>query len=278
MLPVTNQIQNVLVLKDYCQKLTLYDLSLATISLYKQRLASFLSFLGEQDPSAELARLFLAELRMRGYARVTIRGYYVAIKLYLAWLDITLEVKFKREKRLPRYHSRNEITRILSAVTARTDNWSKLKDRDQLIIKLLAYTGLRRAELVSLRCRDIRDGFLTVYHGKGEKDRVIPLTRELTSGMLEYIQERGLAPSDRLFTMTADRLYRLVKGYARRAGIDDLSPHGLRHYFATRLVEKGAAISALQELLGHADISTTAVYLDVIPAHLKATIELLEDE
>lgn len=272
------QIEAVLVLNDYCQKLTLYDLSLATISLYKQRLSSFLNFLGDQDPSAELAQLFLAQLRTRGYARATIRGYYVAIKLYLAWLGITLQVKFKREKRLPRYHSRDEITRILAAVVARDDNWSKLKDRDQLIIKLLAYTGLRRAELVSLRCRDIRDGFLTVYHGKGEKDRAIPLTRELSDQLPNYIDERHLTPSGRLIPVTPQRVWQLITGYARRAGIDDLSPHGLRHYFATRLVEKRAAISAVQELLGHADISTTAIYLDVVPAHLKATIELLEDE
>jgi len=272
------QIEAVLVLNDYCQKLTLYDLSLATISLYKQRLSPFLGFLGDQEPSAELARLFLGELRTRGYARATIRGYYVAIKLYLAWQGITLEVKFKREKRLPRYHGRDEITGILAAVGRRTDNWSKLKDRDRLMIKLLAHTGLRRAELVSLRCRDIRSGFLTVYRGKGEKDRTIPLTRELNDLASNYIDEHHLTPSDRVFPVTPQRVWQLVTGYARRAGIDDLSPHGLRHYFATRLVEKGAAISALQELLGHADISTTAVYLDVIPAHLKATIELLEEE
>jgi site-specific recombinase XerD len=278
MLPVTNQLNAVLVLKDYEDKLSLYDLSLATISLYKQRLSRFLDFLGDSNPSAELARLFLADLRVRRYARSTIRGYYCAIKLYLAWLDITLEVKFKREKRLPRYHSHKDIARLLAAVARRTDTWSKLKGRDQLIIKLLAGTGLRRAELISLRRRDIRDGYLTVYHGKGEKDRAIPLTGELSLELSNYIDLNRLTPSDRLFPVTPQRVWQVITGYARRVGIDDLSPHGLRHYFATRLVEKGAAISALQQLLGHADISTTAVYLDVIPAHLKATIELLEED
>lgn len=277
-MPVIKQLNALLVLKDYEDKLTLYDLSPSTIGLYKQRLSPFLTFLGEQEPSAQLAGLFLAQLRRQAYKRNTIRGYYCAIKLYLAWQGITLELKFKREKRLPRYHGPDELARILAAVAARSDNWSKLKDRDQLIIKVLAYTGLRRAELLALRCRDIRDGYLTVYHGKGDKDRVIPLTRKLSHQLSHYIDQRQLSPSDRLFPITPQRVYELITGYARRAGIDDISPHTLRHYFATRLVEKGATISALQQLLGHADISTTAVYLDVTPAHLRATIELLEED
>ena len=75
-----------------------------------------------------------------------------------------------------------------------------------------------------------------------------------------------------------NRLDRMVRESAVKAGLADITPHQLRHCFATWLVERGAEVRKVQELLGHADISTTAMYLDVIPRHLKATIELLEDE
>jgi len=278
MVLVTKQLDAVLAVKNYEDKLSLYDVSLSTITIYKRKLAAFLDFLGDQEPSAELAQLFLGQLRRNGRKRSTIRLYYVAIKLWLAWQGITLQVKFKREKRIPRYHSRDELVGMLAAVAARIDNWSKLKDRDRLIIKLLAYTGLRRAELADLRCRDIRSGFLRVYHGKGEKGRSIPLTRDLSREIPQYVADCNLGPAQRLIPLSPGRLYQVVTGYARRAGIDDISPHKLRHYFATRLVEKGAQLPAVQELLGHEDLGTTRIYLDVVPSHLISTIELLEEE
>ena len=167
---------------------------------------------------------------------------------------------------------------MLNAVADRRDNWSKVRGRDRLIILLLAYTGIRRAELLALRCRDVRDGYLTVYQGKGDKDRTIPLIRDLSREISQYVAEHKLGPAERLVPLSAVRLYQMIKRYGRLAGAGDISPHKLRHMFATRLVEKGAQLRAVQELLGHADISTTAVYLDVSPSHLTSTIKLLEEE
>jgi integrase/recombinase XerD len=154
----------------------------------------------------------------------------------------------------------------------------RCKRTDILIIKTLAYTGLRRSELLALKCRDIKQGFLFVYRGKGERDRVIPVIKSLSIELSGYISKNHLAPADRLFPIGPNRIARIVREAAARAGLTNITPHQLRHFFATRLVERGAEVRKVQELLGHEDISSTAIYLDVVPGHLKQTIELLEDE
>lgn len=274
----TKQISVQVVLDFYLKQVGLEDLTPATLRLRQGQLQIFHAWLADREASADTAKLFLAELREKGYRRNTLRSYYHALKPYLAYLEIPFKLRFKRERRLPRYHSRDDLARVLDVIDGRRDRWARLKVRDRLIFRTLALSGLRRAELLALKCRDVKEGYLFVYRGKGDKDRVAPIPRKLSLELLDYIRERGFEPSDRLFPMGKTRLDTLVKGYARRAGIDDLTPHGLRHYFATRLLELRADIRNVQELLGHADISTTAIYLDVIPAHLRQTIELLEEE
>jgi len=271
-------VSNQVVLDIYLHQFELEDLTPATLRLRQGQLRAFHNWLGPSEPSASTAKLFLAELRARGYQRDTLRSYYYALRPYLAYLEIPFKVRFKRERRLPRYHSRDDIARILDVIAGREDRWSRLKERDRLIFRTLALSGLRRAELLALRCRDVREGYLFVYRGKGDKDRVAPIPAKLSREILDYIREGGRGPSDPLFPIRNARLDALVKGYALRAGIDDLTPHSLRHYFATRLIELGADLRKVQELLDHNDIGTTAIYLDVIPAHLRQTVELLEDE
>lgn len=272
------QIAWVVALDLYLEQLGLEDIVPATLRLRRGQLRHYHRWLGDREPSAETARLFLAELRANGYQRDTLRSYYYALRPYLAYLEIPLKMRFKREKRLPRYHSREDIARILDIIAGRDDRWSKLKKRDRLIFRTLALSGLRRAELLALKCRDVKEGYLFVYRGKGDKDRVAPIPRRLSFEILDYCRDNGIAPSDGLFPIRKARLDSLVKGYALRAGIDDLTPHGLRHYFATRLLELGADIRKVQELLDHESIKTTAIYLDVIPEHLRQTVELLEEE
>lgn len=273
-----NQISTKVALDLYLGQLQLEDITPATFALRQAQLRAFHHWLEDREPTAQLGQLFLAELRAKGYTRHTLRSYYYALKPYFAYLEIPFKVRLKREKRLPRYHSHEDIGRILELVSRREDNWSKLKERDRLIFRTLALSGLRRSELLNLRCRDVKEGYLFVYRGKGDKDRVAPIPRKLSLEILDYCRESGFGPSSRIFGIGKVWLDVLVTGYARRAGIDDLTPHGLRHYFATRLLELGADIRKVQELLDHADISTTAIYLDVIPAHLRQTVELLEEE
>jgi len=261
--------------KEFLQEL---ELSHASIAKYKQQVTTFCEWLGQREPSAELAKSFLIQLKTSGYSNASIRSYYAAIKPFLKWLHIEFKQKIKKEKRLPRYHARGELDRLIQAIANRKDSWAKNAERDILIVKVLAYTGIRRSELLSLKCQDIANGFLFVRQGKGKKDRVIPLVKSLQPEITNYINRHNLAPIDRLFPLSTNRLDRIVRESADRAGLSGITPHQLRHAFATWLTERGAEIRKVQELLGHEDISTTAIYLDVIPSHLKSTVELLEDK
>lgn len=274
-----SQLLTVITLGDYCEQLQVKDLSPASIEKYKQQLSFFCDWLGEREPSADLAKLFLANLRQKGYNRASIRSYYAAIRPFLQYLEIEFNLKLKKIKRLPQYHTRDEFERVLDTIAERKDNWAaKNKRRDLLIFKFLAFTGVRRSELLSVRCQDIKECYLFIRQGKGEKQRVIPLTKKLCEEVNDYIHWAKLSPSNQLFPLSKTRLCAIVRGYAAKAGIKDITPHQLRHYFATRLIEKGARLRSIQELLGHEDISTTAIYLDVVPYHLKETVELLEED
>jgi integrase/recombinase XerC len=274
----TNQLSVRVALDLYMGQLQVQDVTPETLALRLAQLRAFHAWLEDRESTTQLGQLFLAELRGRGYQRNTLRSYYHALKPYFAYLEIPLKVKLKVDRRLPRYHSRDDFLRILDVIDRKPERWAKFKVRDRLIIRTLAMSGLRRAELLALKCRDVKEGYLFVYRGKGDKDRVAPVPRKLSGDLLDYIRDRGLGPPDRLFPLCKARLDELVKGYALSAGIDDLTPHGLRHYFATRLLELGTDLRTLQELLSHADISTTAIYLDVLPQHLRRAVDLLEDE
>lgn len=278
--PLQEQLAALVLVDDYCQQelQTEKDLNPLSISKYRQQITFFCHWLGERDPSAELATLFLAELRQQGYSRSSIRSYYAAIRPFLKWRGIEFKLKLKKIRRLPHYHTKDELDRLIQAIAQRQDAWAKNKERDILIIKTLAYTGLRRSELLKLKCQDIKQGFLFVYCGKGERDRVIPLIKSLNTKLSDYISKNHLVPADRLFPIGPNRLARMVREAAARAGLSNITPHQLRHFFATSLVERGAELHKVKELLGHEDISTTALYLDVVPTHLRKTVELLEDE
>lgn len=277
---LVEQVSTVLLLADYYKdELEQKLLDAKSIAKYRQQLTFFCEWLAGREPSAKLGRLFLAELRRNGYSRASIHSYYAAIRPFLRWLKIDFTLKLKKVKRLPQYHTRDEFERILDTIAKRKDNWAaKNKQRDLLIFKVLAHTGLRKSELLALRCQDIKGGYLFVLRGKGEKQRAIPLTNKLRAKINEYIQQKELAPADRLFPLEKTRLGVIVRGWGLKAGIKGISPQQLRHYFATRLIELGAELRKVQELLGHADISTTAIYLDVVPHHLKETVELLEED
>jgi len=272
------EISKILLLKSYERELLLKDLSPVSVAKYKQQVKSFCGWLGQREPSAELAKLFLAELKISGYSNAGIRSYYAAIKPFLKWLNIEFKLKLKKEKRLPRYHAKSELDRLIQAIANRKDTWAKNSERDILIVKVFAYTGIRRSELLSLKSQDIAKGFLFVQQGKGQKDRVIPLIKSLQNDIADYVSKHNLVPADRLFPIGKNRLDRMIRESAAKAGLANITPHQLRHCFATWLMERGAELRKVQELLGHEDISTTAIYLDVIPRHLKETVELLEEE
>jgi len=279
MTTIEAQARDIALLKDYLTELSLsnQDLSPSTLAKYKQCLEYFLSWLQGQPLSAQAVKMFLTELRQQGYKPRSVQLYYHAIKPFLEFHGIPFKLKFKKPRELPRYHSTQDFNSILDIASSRTDNWAKLRHRDQLILLILAFTGARASELLSLRPCDITQDFIFIRKGKGGKDRSIPLAKTLSGPLKDYITRESIRPTGRLFPIQRKRLYVIVKQYAMAAGINDVTPHTLRHFFATTLVERGAQLKAVQELLGHADISTTAIYLDLIPSHLKSSIALLDE-
>ena len=142
-------------------------------------------------------------------------------------------------------------------------------------IELATTTGLRRSELASIRVGDIDtvNGRLQVI-GKGNKKRTIPLLKSITKKLEKYCQDK--APYESLFGLKPACISNQIRMIVKKAGVD-LHTHSLRHYFGTRLVEKGANIRAVQELMGHSSLSTTQVYVGVTSKHLESAVELLEE-
>ena len=269
------ELQTIVQASTYFDELAIQDISSKYRRQSIQRLRAFLDFLGDEPASAHAAKKFIASLRDKDYEPATIEAYYHAIKPFLEFIGIPFKLKLRKPRRLPGYHSTEQLNSILEVIASRRDRWAKLKERDALIVLMLAFTGVRRSELLNLRPSDIVGGFIRIRGGKGDKNRVIPVADDLTTPLACYVKNEHINPRTRFFSVHARQLYNIVKKYALAAGVDDLSPHGLRHYFATTLVERGAQVRAVQELLGHSNISTTAIYLDLIPSHLKSTIALL---
>jgi len=258
----------------YIHQLQLEDLHPATVAKYHQCLKTFQDWLGGQPIAAYTAKQFLAYLRQQGYAPNSVELYYHALKPFLESLGIPFKVKFKKRRKLPAYHGPHEVTKLLQVINQRQDTWKKLGERDKVMVLVMAYTGIRRAELLALTARDVNFSSRAIrVSGKGDRDRVIPIAPPLYQPLFTYT--RNLKPGQRLFPIQPKRLWTIVTGYARKAGINDFHPHSFRHFCATQLVEAGVSLKAIQQILGHADITTTAVYIDLVPKHLQDAVDKL---
>jgi integrase/recombinase XerD len=184
---------------------------------------------------------------------------------------------------LPKFLSLEEVDRLLAQPDVSTPRGL----RDKALIEVLYATGLRVSELISLRAGDLNleDGYLTCI-GKGDKQRMVPLGQEAIAWVRRYIREGrpGLLKnktSPWLFVNARDGgalsrvgFWKVLKAYGTQAGVSrELSPHVLRHSFATHLLDRGADLRMIQVMLGHADLSTTQIYTHVLEARLKAVYE-----
>lgn len=182
-------------------------------------------------------------------------------------------------KVLPRYLSVAEVDHLLAQPDVATPRGL----RDRALIELLYATGMRVSELVTLRPADVNleASYLTCT-GKGSKQRIVPIGDEAAAWVARYLREaRPLLlrrrSSPRLFVnargggsgLTRVGFWKILKGYARTAGLRSLSPHMLRHSFATHLLERGADLRAIQLMLGHADLSTTQIYTHVLEQRMR---------
>jgi integrase/recombinase XerD len=185
---------------------------------------------------------------------------------------------------LPRYLSIEEVDRLIAQPDVRTPRGL----RDRALIELLYATGMRVSELIGLRPTDVNlDASYLTCTGKGMKQRVVPVGDQAVSWLRRYLadarpQLAGKRRSPRLFLnargggpgLTRVGFWKILKGYARQAGLGStLSPHVLRHSFATHLLERGADLRAIQMMLGHADVSTTQIYTHVLEARMRGVYD-----
>lgn len=177
----------------------------------------------------------------------------------------------KIEKKLPEIMSTQEVVRLLEQPSG-----DSLKEiRDKAMLELLYATGIRVTELISLKITDVNIGMNFIMCRDGNKERVVPFGNVAKQAMVRYIDQARDAMmegelSDVLFVncsgqpMSRQGFWKLIKHYAKKAGIEaDITPHTLRHSFAAHLVENGADLRSVQEMLGHSDISTTQIYANL---------------
>ena len=262
--------------------------SLKTVENYDRYLNLFLDFL-KSDSAADITEEKLREYRLflnrRSFATKTgtslikkrTQNYYlIALRAYLKYLakrglqilsPDNIELAKVPERQID-HISIEELDRILSAPNTEKDD--KKKFRDKAILELLFSTGLRVSELCSLpRDLDLNKDEFSV-RGKGDKVRVVFMSEVAKQALREYLSKRVDVTSGLMFGITPRSVERLVKHYAIKAGVSKkVTPHVIRHSFATDLLQNGADLRSVQALLGHANISTTQIYTHVTDKHLK---------
>jgi len=280
------------VLPEYLATLVVErGLALNTSEAYRRDLARFgrwLAARGLHVGTCERAdlRRYLSELRGSGLAARSAARALASLRGLFRFLletgrvdqDPTLEIEGPRLLRpLPRYLQAAEVEGLMAAPDADTP----LGVRDRAMLETLYATGLRVSELVSLPLDGVRldPGFVRVW-GKGSKERIVPLGSDARAWIARYVgsvrprhDRRGAAEvflTSRGGPMTRQGFWKLIKRYGLLAGIRSrLSPHVVRHSFATHLLEHGADLRAVQAMLGHADISTTEIYTHVTRERLR---------
>jgi site-specific recombinase XerD len=269
----------------------------ATILAYAsdvRRLLAYLEGAGveadTQAVSAAVARGFVSHLADRGSSPATIRRRVYCVSSLWKWLIANEEAASnpcaglllpRKRQRLPVVLTVTEARRLLAAAEGHPN--PRMAFRDRAAISTLLFCGLRRSELLDLRVSDLdlRGRWLKVRRGKGFKGRLVPMVAEAVEALSDWLEFRPEAWHECLFTGTGGRplgvngIDRMFRRVARRAGVmrEGVSLHTLRHSFATFLLQQGCDLVSIKEMLGHADLSTTAVYLHLDATHLQNAVE-----
>ena len=268
-------------------------LSKRTLSAYQHDLENCIEFLARQgitDPShvtPTVLRTWIFSLHEVGLAPSSIRRAQSAVRTFFrfllaeGWLSVDPTERLESPKiidRLPEFLTKEETQRLLNSPNPQ----KSLYWRDRSILELLYASGVRVSELVGLLISglDLDDSFITVF-GKGGKERIVPVGVPALLTLRRYLSElrpkldqaegRGhVYLNARGRPLTRESVWKLVRDSGRRADINkNVSPHTLRHTFATHLLEGGADLAAVQELLGHVDISSTQIYTHVDREYLR---------
>ncbi|MGD6831381.1 site-specific tyrosine recombinase XerD [Sutcliffiella halmapala] len=282
-------------LKDFMHYLVVEKgLADNTIVSYERDLKAYILYISKVEKVASLDHVtrativqFLKFLHEKGKSSKTISRHIASIRSFHQFLlrekvttqDPTVHLdRPKAEQKLPQVLSVEEVQALLDS----PDTSKEIGIRDKAMLELLYATGMRVSELISLNLSDVHltMGFVRCI-GKGNKERIIPLGKLAQQAVHTYIVEsRGRLKkkkvTDALFLnhhgnrLTRQGYWKILKKLSKEAGIEkDLTPHTLRHSFATHLLENGADLRAVQEMLGHADISTTQIYTHVTKTRMK---------
>jgi integrase/recombinase XerD len=281
-------------LDEFCDALWLADgLAKTTLSSYRSDLAKTADWLHQHGgpPLDQTDELWLTRYiaEVSATRRATSQARYLStLRRFYHWLasrgrlaaDPTLKLVMPaKPSRLPKVMSEKQVEALLAAPEINT----KLGLRDRAMIETIYATGLRVSELVNLKLHEVSFdmGVLRVL-GKGGKERLVPLGEEAVDWLQRYLAEArpdilqgqqhdAMFVTGRGGPMTRQAFWQLIKRYAVRAGIgrEKLSPHVLRHAFATHLLNHGADLRVVQLLLGHADITTTQIYTHIARERLK---------
>lgn len=261
-------------------------LSVNTIEAYERDILSFVDTLKELGVASfrhtNTAHLVghLAAKRDQGYASASISRALIALKVLFRFLkrerlvDVNAALYLDTPKLwqlIPEYLTQEEVERLLAQPSADTAKGA----RDRAILEILYSSGLRVSEVCALTIYDVDDTYVKVK-GKGSKERIVPIGSKAIQAVDSYLAyPRAESSPQHLFLSRSgsplDRItvWKIVKEYARQAGITkNISPHTLRHSFATHLLDHGADLRIIQDMLGHADIKSTDRYTHVSRAHL----------
>jgi integrase/recombinase XerD len=264
-----------------------YARDLAGLAAFADHKGSDVEALDRRDLEAFARRMMANGLAPRSVARAIacVRGYYrfLLIEKRIT-ADPAADLRAPRAwPALPKYLDLAQVDKLL----AQPDTSTPRGLRDKALIELLYATGLRVTELLSLKAGDINldAGYLTCI-GKGDKQRIVPLGHAAADWVRRYLAEARPAllktrKCPWLFVnakggtrLSRIGFWKILKEYGIKAGVSrDLSPHMLRHSFATHLLERGADLRAIQMMLGHADLSTTQIYTHVLEARLRAVYD-----
>ena len=263
-----------------------YARDLAALAAFAEKRGVGVETLERRDLEAFVRSLMTSGLSPRSVARTVacVRGFYRFVALERkADTSPADDLRAPRAwATLPKFLSLEDVDRLL----ARPDPSTPRGLRDKALIEVLYATGMRVSELVALKPADLHleEGYLTCT-GKGDKQRIVPLGHEAADWVRRYMREgRGTLAGGAtpwLFVNARDGgplsrvgFWKVLKEYGLKAGISQrLSPHMLRHSFATHLLERGADLRAIQLMLGHADLSTTQIYTHVLEARLRAVYD-----
>ena len=259
-----------------------------TLKSYGRDLARLQRFADKTNKSLEELtradlRKWIAQLSREGLAPTSVARAVSAARGLFRFLMLDGHLKRhptedldtpQRFAYLPQFLTEDEINQLLAAPDIATEEGV----RDRALLEVMYAAGLRVSELVSLKQSDVDvQAGLLVCHGKGSKERRVPLGKSAIQWVQRYnvIRSRYGKPSlPQLFVnggkpITRQFAWSMIKRYAKKAGVKDISPHTLRHSFATHLLQHGADSRSVQALLGHSDISTTQIYTHITDRHLR---------